>query len=250
MNEETAVNILREVKNILDDCGIRYWLDYGGLLGAVRDGKFIPWDHDIDFSLLYPDAMKLLDAIPKFKKKGFFVKVHCNNITFFRDDIGVNIAAYQSGCSEYFHINYPAMTYFQDTIRVFYDFACYRHYPSMEARAAFALAYLFACFIPTRWLSRNISFLLWKVLNGLPFGYAVPKHFFDKLDTIKFYGMTFNIPSSVDDYLTFKYGNWRVPQRKWDISNDDGAIVKGKEFRKRFGRWYLLRDLIKGKVKL
>ena len=53
---------------------------------------------------------------------------------------------------------------------------------------------------------------------------VAPKHYFEKLDKIEFYGMEFNIPNNVQDYLRFKYGeNWRIPDRKWDYRNDGAA---------------------------
>ncbi len=39
---------------------IDFWIDYGTLLGQVRDNKIIPWDRDIDISIKYNDYSKLL----------------------------------------------------------------------------------------------------------------------------------------------------------------------------------------------
>jgi len=52
VDEAKWVETLKEIKHILDDVGVKYWLDFGTLLGAVRDGKFIPWDTDIDLGML------------------------------------------------------------------------------------------------------------------------------------------------------------------------------------------------------
>ncbi|RLF45878.1 MAG: hypothetical protein DRN09_01115, partial [Thermoplasmata archaeon] len=71
MDEKVAVEALRQVKEILDKYGVEYWLDSGTLLGAVRDGKFIPWDGDIDLGSLETEMGRLLKACMDLQDKGF-----------------------------------------------------------------------------------------------------------------------------------------------------------------------------------
>lgn len=43
------------IKDILERNGVRYVIEYGSLLGAVRHGGFIPWDDDFDFVVFEDD---------------------------------------------------------------------------------------------------------------------------------------------------------------------------------------------------
>jgi len=48
--------LLKRVLDIFNKHNVAYWIDYGTLLGAIRDKDIIPWDHDADISFIMPDA--------------------------------------------------------------------------------------------------------------------------------------------------------------------------------------------------
>lgn len=64
--------ILKDVGALLDGAGIRWWIDYGTVLGYVRNGGLIPWDKDTDLGILAEDRQKLLDLRPEIEKLGYF----------------------------------------------------------------------------------------------------------------------------------------------------------------------------------
>lgn len=55
MNRKSAKFILLTIKQILDRTEIKFWLHGGTLLGAIRQGNFIPGDWDIDLITLAGD---------------------------------------------------------------------------------------------------------------------------------------------------------------------------------------------------
>jgi hypothetical protein len=67
--------ILSFTTNLFDQNNIKYWLDYGTLLGQYRDGGLIERDTDVDLSITV-DGLEKLESISKiFNDEGFcFVK--------------------------------------------------------------------------------------------------------------------------------------------------------------------------------
>ncbi len=74
----TKLRMICTIDEILTAHGIRWYADYGTLLGAARHRGFVPWDDDLDISLLrtdYDRAMTILELeLPKNYKVGQFGK--------------------------------------------------------------------------------------------------------------------------------------------------------------------------------
>lgn len=68
-------NLLFEVSNALNELEVKYWLDFGSLLGIFRDGDIIPHDNDIDFAVLNPDWETILPELKKRLEPKYSVKV-------------------------------------------------------------------------------------------------------------------------------------------------------------------------------
>lgn len=56
LRPDDRAEALTEVLGVLRAAGIKYWIGCGTALGAVRDGDFIAWDHDIDLIFDAPIA--------------------------------------------------------------------------------------------------------------------------------------------------------------------------------------------------
>ena len=81
LNLDELKKIQVEILDVVDDfCKknkIKYWLDCGTLLGAVRHSGYIPWDDDIDIGMLRDDYNKFMNL---FNQKNSRYKLLCNEL--------------------------------------------------------------------------------------------------------------------------------------------------------------------------
>lgn len=70
------LDLLNEIDQVCRKYHLRYIIDYGTLLGAVRHKGFIPWDMDVDLSMPREDYEKLKRiAVTEFKEPYFFQNI-------------------------------------------------------------------------------------------------------------------------------------------------------------------------------
>ena len=86
IDSEELKKIQIQILDVVDDfCNknkIKYWINAGTLLGAIRHGGYIPWDDDIDLGMLREDFDKFIYS---FNDENDKYKVYCfeNNDDFY-----------------------------------------------------------------------------------------------------------------------------------------------------------------------
>jgi hypothetical protein len=67
---EHLMELAEFASDLLKRHRIVHWLDYGSLLGAVREGELIRWDGDVDFGMLQHDRAALLGLADEVELAG------------------------------------------------------------------------------------------------------------------------------------------------------------------------------------
>lgn len=100
------LNVLRHLKKLCDQYGLRYWLVGGTLLGAIRHRGYIPWDDDIDVYVEMKDLKKLTAllqddpdfGIATFVDQSIDISVPCAYMYEMASDMDINYFPTQISC--------------------------------------------------------------------------------------------------------------------------------------------------------
>lgn len=187
-----AMRMLRRVTDILDEAGVRYWLEAGTLLGIVRERRLLPWDTDMDIAIHGEDYPRLQKCWLKLWRAGYRLRLKRH---------AVDTPACRNGAPRLLKVRTRRMLFFRGDLLldIFINFKANGHYHWTIGRDHF------------------ITHL------------SAPAHFYDHLGALEFDGKTYPIPSNHEEYLTYRYGNWQVPVKQWCCFSDDRAIHRTTE---------------------
>ena len=71
--QNQLLRLLELIDKICRENDLKYFLDGGTAIGAYRHGGFIPWDDDLDISMLKPDYLKLVDILKSMDRSKYFL---------------------------------------------------------------------------------------------------------------------------------------------------------------------------------
>ena len=63
--QQELLSMYKDIKQILESEGIRFYGIYGTALGAVRENGMVPWDDDIDLGVFEEDLPKVNEVLSK-----------------------------------------------------------------------------------------------------------------------------------------------------------------------------------------
>lgn len=190
-NRKNAHKLLKTSCEILEDLGVHYWLDFGTLLGLIRENQLIEWDKDMDLSIRFESdeqIEKLIEAVSKH----YPVKT-----------LGVSIRPEAWKLGKY------------RTIKAFHKkYGLIRTDPHLDF------------FTQYRGVYDNQSEATYRsIIAGV--NNEIPASYVDEVDSFHFDGHDYAIPNRAEEFLALRYGaDWRTPKQYWHPAYDDESMVK------------------------
>ena len=80
--QQMELGIMEYIHEICQKIGVKYFLAYGSLIGAVRHKGFIPWDDDMDICMLREDYEKLQNYLIVNPDERYEVMSYKNNLNY------------------------------------------------------------------------------------------------------------------------------------------------------------------------
>lgn len=197
---------IASIGRVLERHGITWWVDSGTLLGLTREARILPWDHDIDLSCWMPD-----DGL----EPGIF-----NDLR----DLGYRVTSHRLR-SEPFVLKMRSRERMPVEVKLWRPLGDWAWCPVKAPDPAPFVWRLVR--LPIRMLWQHTSVLDRVRLPTMPIGaMRVPTQFIANLDALAIEGVSVPVPADATGYLSWRYGDWRVPERDWFYRRDDPAFVR------------------------
>ena len=200
------VQFLRIVTMTCDRLGLKYWLDYGTLLGAIRHKGFIPWDDDMDMSMPRADynraITELRDALSTYGIEYIEIK-RLGHIRFGYNHLKTGIWLDVLAMDDYYtdENRNEVIEHLQGTLpkyRKVYD--ANLHKATIEKREEWRKSIIGGLNGRNRFLYMTPEFLYSRIVVH-PYDDTFP------LSKTAFEGYSFSVPQNCDLYLRAIYGN-------------------------------------------
>ena len=181
--------MLKRITDLFEELGIEYILDFGTLLGVIREKRLLPWDTDLDISITSKDLGKLIENKRKIEKLGYRVRIR-----YFEKDIG----PFKKGEIRIIKVQTRKFGFLKDKgiLDVF--------------------------------VMKNINEEYSYVVNKKKTSAikTIPLEYHDNKTLIDFDDKQYSIPENYEQYLEYVYGDWRTPVKDWDFFTGDNCVKK------------------------
>jgi phosphorylcholine metabolism protein LicD len=199
---------------------ILYWVDSGTLLGLIRDEKLISGDMDIDLSLSEDSLSQLFELLKDsriashyqiqkvfYQGKLFKVKLHPKDSSQRKVDLNIFRKSKEvAWCPQIAPI-----------------VALAKH-PKRKGKLQWIMHQIILKTFYALPKKVEITRPLMRKITDV-YTWQIPNHFLDSIEIRKVKNLDVPVFKNAEDYLAYRYGNWKVPNKNWRFIEDDQSLL-------------------------
>lgn len=239
------LDLLCELDRVCKKYNLKYILDYGTLIGAIRHKGFIPWDDDVDVSMLREDYDILMEVGPKEFKHPYFLqnrdtekgydttlaKLRRSDTTFIMTENTKHRTTYNQGIfiDIFVFDNLPSndkdvvSKIGQESYEAFLHMYALSHRPGLHDGVKLPLTIARYLYYKVRYGSAEKEYeRIKKMAKAYPPGDYVgdimfmemicrPRRWFETIIEVPFEHLSFPVPAHYDEVLRDYYGDYMTP---------------------------------------
>ncbi len=217
--QQMELGIMEYIHEVCHKIGVKYFLSYGSLIGAVRHKGFIPWDDDMDICMLRDDYEKLQDYMIAHPDERYELMSYKNNVNdqAFKDKMTKIIKKRQLSCYTFKGIT-NTKSVVNSIIRyisviIFYFTNTNKYVSQIDelAKSRKVEDYELVDYVVYKDMNKPV----WK------------REWLEKVEAGSFEGKKFMIPKHYHEVLTSDYGNYmQLPPVEQQVSHHDFKLWK------------------------
>jgi hypothetical protein len=243
---ELATSLI-EIKSFCDSYELFFWLNFGALLGMVREGRLLPWNNDVELGCWAHETSNekikaVTDALIGAGYTCFYYRSFGALNIKKGDKVDINLNLYwrvgefavrpHETPSKYQNRNILASVFYWLAVFIFVYPNTFTQVSSRKKFKDFvkvAVSRGFSFFSLKKRKKYFNKLLCWSEYWGGEFQQTlIPESYFRSFTASSFYGSELNFPAQPEELLTFVYGeDWRIPKDKWSWYDKSNKFKTG-----------------------
>lgn len=239
--KKLQLEILDDITDFCKQNDIKFWIDYGTLLGAVRHKGYIPWDDDVDIGMLREDYDRFIHSYNQRTNSNYsvhtveldknyvfpYAKVHDDRTVLYSDDVdmpfSINVDVFPYDIAPAREKKYLRMYRQQERLSLLHvlrNAKTHETSGNIVKRLATRIIMLLLKLVPANFFAVRRAKTATKckeqdspyiTLFVASFGRRADKHIFDEMIELPFEDRIYPAPKRYDDWLTLFYGDYMTP---------------------------------------
>ena len=239
-----------DVNNVAKNNNLHIWLNYGALLGMVRENRLLPWNNDAHLCCEYEDNIseKFIQIVKDLDKKGYrtyyYPTVGAVNIKKRGVNVNINIVWIENNyyvrpheeAAKYKKANLVShvLYWLGRSMSIYTPKISIRKFFDADLREKIKILLIIKNkFIPKK-LRKVIFEQLIRFSKNGSIAYqktAIPVYFYKDFVSIDFYGDKISVPKKSTELLEYIYGKtWKKPMSNWSFYDKKNKSISRVEY--------------------